>query len=191
MVHDSSSSGNTVFVEPKTVIGLGNRLAALDGRIREEEEKGFWLSSVLPLQSRNDVIDRLMAVLLKLDLALARGRYGQWLGAVPPRLEPEVDAPFHILELRHPLLVWQQRKEGGAPVVPVSVEVSEQFAGCCHYWTQYRWQNSDVEEHWFSCIDGQSRHVDSVQRQSLTPLVCASSCRHRRRTVASAEFVHV
>ncbi len=126
MVHDSSSSGNTVFVEPKTVIGLGNRLAALDGRIREEERRVLAELSAA-VAEQNEVIDRLMAVLLKLDLALARGRYGQWLGAVPPRLDAEADAPFHILELRHPLLVWQQRKEGGAPVVPVSVEVSEQL----------------------------------------------------------------
>ena len=126
MVHDSSSSGNTVFVEPKTVIGLGNRLAALDGRIREEERRVLAeLSAAVAEQI--DAIARLMAVLLKLDLALARGRYGQWLGAVPPRLDAQADAPFQILELRHPLLVWQQRKEGGAPVVPVSVEVSEQL----------------------------------------------------------------
>ena len=39
MVHDSSASGNTVFVEPKSVIDLGNRLADLDGRIREEEQR--------------------------------------------------------------------------------------------------------------------------------------------------------
>ena len=58
---------------------------------------------------------------------MARWRYGQWLGAIPPRLEARSDAPFQILELRHPLLVWQQRKEGGAPVVPVSIEVSEQL----------------------------------------------------------------
>ena len=126
MVHDSSSSGNTVFVEPKSVIGLGNRLAALDGRIREEERRVLAELSAA-VAEQNDAIALLMAVLLKLDLALARGRYGQWLGAVPPRLEAQADAPFQILELRHPLLVWQQRKEGGAPVVPVSVEVSEQL----------------------------------------------------------------
>ena len=126
MVHDSSSSGNTVFVEPKTVIGLGNRLAAIDGRIREEERRVLAELSAA-VAEQNDAITRLMAVLLKLDLALARGRYGQWLGAVPPRLEARSDAPFQILELRHPLLVWQQRKEGGAPVVPVSIQVSEQL----------------------------------------------------------------
>ncbi|NDD45032.1 MAG: endonuclease MutS2, partial [Synechococcaceae bacterium WB9_4xB_025] len=39
MVHDSSASGSTVFVEPRTVVDLGNRLADLEGRIREEEQR--------------------------------------------------------------------------------------------------------------------------------------------------------
>ena len=65
-----------------------------------------------------------MVVLLELDLALSRGRYGQWLGAVPPTLEASEDAPFTLKDLRHPLLVWQERKEQGPAVVPVSVDVS-------------------------------------------------------------------
>ncbi len=123
MVHDSSASGNTVFVEPKSVIDLGNRLADLDGRIREEEQRVLAeLSAAVAEQV--DGLQALMAVLLELDLALARGRYGQWLGAAPPRLEASAEAPFTLKDLRHPLLVWQERKEQGPAVVPVSVDVS-------------------------------------------------------------------
>ncbi len=123
MVHDSSASGNTVFVEPKSVIDLGNRLAEFDGRIREEEQRVLAeLSAAVAEQV--DGLQALMAVLLELDLALARGRYGQWLGAAPPRLEASAEAPFTLKDLRHPLLVWQERKEQGPAVVPVSVDVS-------------------------------------------------------------------
>ena len=38
-VHDSSASGSTVFVEPRSVLTIGNRLTDLEGRIREEERK--------------------------------------------------------------------------------------------------------------------------------------------------------
>ena len=123
MVHDSSASGSTVFVEPKSVIDLGNRLADLDGRIREEEQRVLAeLSAAVAEQV--DGLQALMVVLLELDLALSRGRYGQWLGAVPPRLEASENAPFALKDLRHPLLVWQERKEQGPAVVPVSVDVS-------------------------------------------------------------------
>ena len=123
MVHDSSASGSTVFVEPKSVVDLGNRLVDLDGRIRQEEQRVLAeLSAVVAEQV--DGLFALIAVLLHLDLALARGRYGQWLGAVPPQLEAASDAPFTLQNLRHPLLVWQERRERGSAVVPVSVDVS-------------------------------------------------------------------
>ena len=123
MVHDSSASGSTVFVEPKSVVDLGNRLADLDGRIREEEQRVLAELSAA-VADQVDGLFALMAVLLQLDLALARGRYGQWLGAVPPSLEASSDAPFTLQNLRHPLLVWQERRQQGPAVVPVSVDVS-------------------------------------------------------------------
>ena len=116
MVHDSSASGSTMFVEPKSVIDLGNKLADVDGRIREEEQRVLAELSAA-VAEHVEGLQHLMQVLLKLDLALARGRYGQWLGAVPPRLESAVDAPFELRTLRHPLLVWQERSEQGPPVV--------------------------------------------------------------------------
>ena len=123
MVHDSSASGSTVFVEPKSVVDLGNRLADLDGRIREEEQRVLAELSAAVAEQVDGLL-ALMAVLLDLDVALARGRYGQWLGAVPPRLEAASDAPFTLQNLRHPLLVWQERRQQGPSVVPVSVDVS-------------------------------------------------------------------
>ena len=123
LVHDSSASGSTVFVEPQVVITLSNRLAELDGRIREQQQ--LVLAELSAAVAEAGVsIGRLAEVLLQLDLALARGRYGQWLGGVPPTLHAEAAAPFSLQELRHPLLVWQHRRDHGEAVVPISVEVS-------------------------------------------------------------------
>jgi len=126
MVHDSSASGSTVFVEPRVVVDLGNRLADLEGRIREEEQRVLAELSAA-VAEEGEALERLGRVLLTLDLALARARYGQWLGAVPPRLEDDPEAPLLLQNLRHPLLVWQERREGGAAVVPISVEVTSQL----------------------------------------------------------------
>jgi DNA mismatch repair protein MutS2 len=123
MVHDSSASGNTVFVEPRQVVDLGNRLADLEGRIREEEQRVLAeLSAAVAVEG--EALTRLGGVLLVLDLSLTRARYGQWLGAVPPQLEADPEAPLVLHDLRHPLLVWQERRAGGGAVVPISVEVS-------------------------------------------------------------------
>ena len=123
LVHDSSASGSTVFIEPQAVIALGNRLADLEGRIREQEQKVLATLSAA-VAEHNASLEHLAEILLQLDMALARGRYGQWLGGVPPTLHAEPDSAFSLQELRHPLLVWQQKREQGAAVVPTSVEVS-------------------------------------------------------------------
>jgi len=122
LVHDSSASGSTVFVEPQAVIPLGNRIRELEGREREIELALLAeLSGLVGAEAA--ALDHLQSVLVRLDAGLARARYGAWLGAVRPELDPDPRAPFELRELRHPLLLWQERRDGGRPVVPVSVAV--------------------------------------------------------------------
>ena len=122
-VHDSSASGSTLFVEPRSVLSIGNRLVDLEARIRDEERKVLAELSALVAEEAPSLA-QVVRVLLQLDLALARGRYGRWLGGTAPVLQEQQDATFLFKELRHPLLVWQHKKAGGPAVVPISVEVS-------------------------------------------------------------------
>jgi DNA mismatch repair protein MutS2 len=126
LVHDSSASGSTVFVEPQAVIPLGNRIRELEGREREIEEAILAELSAL-VAAEAPALEHLQIILVRLDAALARARYGAWLGAVRPELLEEGDAPFELRELCHPLLLWQQRREDGQPVVPVNVAVGPQL----------------------------------------------------------------
>jgi DNA mismatch repair protein MutS2 len=124
LVHDSSSSGSTVFLEPQAVIPLGNRIRELEGEERELEEAVLReLSGLVGEQSK--ALQHLQGVLLRLEAALARARYGAWLGALRPEISPDHLAPWALEGLRHPLLLWQERKETGRQVVPVSVRVAE------------------------------------------------------------------
>ena len=124
LVHDSSASGSTVFLEPQAVISLGNRIRELEGEERELEEAVLQELSGLVGEER-EALDHLQAVLLRLEAGLARARYGAWLGALRPELSSNPLAPWALEGLRHPLLLWQARQEGGPPVVPVSVRVAE------------------------------------------------------------------
>lgn len=122
LVHDSSASGSTVYVEPQAVIPLGNRIRDAEGQERElERQVRSELSALVGEQA--DALGHLQQVLVRIDAGLARARYGQWLGAVRPELAETADAPFELRDLRHPLLLWQERREGGQPVVPVSISV--------------------------------------------------------------------
>ena len=122
LVHDSSASGSTVFIEPQAVIPLGNRIRQLEGQEREAEQAVLLELSGL-VAAELPALEHLQEVLVQLDAALARARYGQWMGAVRPELDGDPLAPLHLQDLRHPLLLWQERREGGAAVVPVAVRV--------------------------------------------------------------------
>ena len=126
LVHDSSASGSTVFVEPQAVIPLGNRIRDLEGREREIEAVILRELSGL-VGAEAPALEHLQAVLVLLDAGVARARYGAWLGAVRPELAASAAAPFELRELRHPLLLWQERREGGRHVVPVSVVVAPEL----------------------------------------------------------------
>jgi DNA mismatch repair protein MutS2 len=126
LVHDSSASGSTVYVEPQAVIPLGNRIRDAEGQERElERQVRSELSALVGEQA--EALGHLQQVLVQLDAGLARARYGQWLGAVRPELAEMAAAPFEFRDLRHPLLVWQERREGGRPVVPVTISVGPEL----------------------------------------------------------------
>ena len=118
-VHDSSASGNTLFIEPQAVVGLGNRIAELEAQELKEERRVLLQLSAAVAEEEESLL-AMQDCLARLDLGLARARYGAWLGAVKPSLGGEC---WQLKELRHPLLVWQERQEGGTAVVPVSLQI--------------------------------------------------------------------
>jgi len=122
LAHDSSASGSTVFIEPQAVVAIGNRVRDLEGQERDLEQQLLAELSGLVAADAEDLAV-LQQVISTLDFALARARYGQALGAVRPELAADPSAPFLLQHLRHPLLLWQERREGGHTVVPVTISV--------------------------------------------------------------------
>ncbi|HEY6963369.1 MAG TPA: hypothetical protein VI408_15900, partial [Gaiellaceae bacterium] len=99
IVHDASSSGQTVFVEPLAVVELNNRLAEAAAQAREEEERILRVLSA-SVAARADALRALVDAAARLDLALACGALSRgWRGA-PVEIGEEV----RVLGARHPLL---------------------------------------------------------------------------------------
>ena len=122
IVHDVSSTGSTYYIEPNAVVGLGNQLRQKERQEKREEEIILKGLSEKVAEVQLD-LERVLAVATILDLATARARYGLWLEANPPRFIEQKNETTTLRRLRHPLLVWQQRHEEGAEVVPIDVIV--------------------------------------------------------------------
>jgi DNA mismatch repair protein MutS2 len=101
VVHDTSSSGHTLFIEPLDALDVNNRLRTL--RIEEEREIARILAELSALVgSRAARAQTNLEVLADIDLVLARVRVAQGMDAIAPVVvdEPRVD----IRAGRHPLL---------------------------------------------------------------------------------------
>jgi DNA mismatch repair protein MutS2 len=101
IVHDASSSGATLFIEPLEALETNNRLRSL--RVQEEHEVArilAELSSLVGNQARQIEVD--IDLYVELDLACARATLADRMHAVPPQLVD--DALIDVHDGRHPLL---------------------------------------------------------------------------------------
>jgi DNA mismatch repair protein MutS2 len=123
IVHDVSSTGSTLYIEPNAVVSLGNQLRQAQRQEKREEEAVLKALTEKVAAVQED-LEQVLAVATILDLATARARYSLWLEANPPRfIEVEKGETVTLRRLRHPLLVWQQQHEDGQPVVPIDVQI--------------------------------------------------------------------
>ncbi len=101
IVHDTSSSGQTLFVEPLETLEANNRLRAL--QVQEQAEIARILAELSALVgSEAHQIATDVEVYVDLDLAAARARVADRMDAVAPALVDE--AVVAIRDGRHPLL---------------------------------------------------------------------------------------
>ena len=101
MVHDSSSSGQTLFVEPKAVVELNNEIRELE--IKEEIEIQRILAhlSALCADRREDILTD-YDTLIQLDVIFARGKFSVKHNCFPPKLIEEGE--LFLKKARHPLI---------------------------------------------------------------------------------------
>ena len=116
LIHDSSQSGATVFIEPAQVVDLGNELKQLT--IKEEQEVGRILAELSGLVgSYYDELQRIISILGHLDVIHAKAILAEEMSADEPRLNRR--GFVRLVNARHPLLQGD--------VVPIDIEVGERF----------------------------------------------------------------
>ena len=117
IVHDESSTGVTLFMEPLSIVQLENNLSELFSLEKQEVEK-ILLSLSLKLSPNLPVLERNLELLSHLDFVFAKAKLGKKMDGVRPSLEKE--KKLKLLDARHPLIPKDK-------VVPISIHIGEAF----------------------------------------------------------------
>jgi DNA mismatch repair protein MutS2 len=122
VVHDTSASGQTLFVEPMEVVELNNRYRELQAAERHEIERILRRLSSL-VGDEAEPIERTLEALAAIDLAQAKARYASAIRATQPVIvddSAENGRRVSLRKARHPLL-------DPATVVPIDLELGGGF----------------------------------------------------------------
>ncbi|MDR3206739.1 MAG: endonuclease MutS2 [Oscillospiraceae bacterium] len=117
LVHDVSSSGATLFIEPSSVVEMGNQLRELAIQEKNEIERILAELSAEAAAHGDDIAADYEA-LAALDLIFAKGKLSWQLEAGPPALTDRAD--ITLVRARHPLIDPKK-------VVPITVRLGREF----------------------------------------------------------------
>lgn len=117
MIHDQSSTGSTLFIEPQAIVNLNNKIRELG--LEEKKEIEAILAKLSALVSEETAsIKRDQEIMTALDLIFAKGRLALEQNATKPVFN--TDHIINIRKARHPLLDPKK-------VVPIDVRLGEDF----------------------------------------------------------------
>ncbi len=117
IVHDQSSTGATIFIEPQAIVNLNNELRELELEEKKEIQRILAELSANVSEHYKDLMNN-QELLLKLDVIFSRGKLSVMLNGTRPEINDR--GILDIRRGRHPLL----NKE---TVVPIDVSIGERY----------------------------------------------------------------
>ena len=120
LIHDSSATGSTIFIEPTAVFNLNNEIREL--KIKEEQE----IERILALLTQMvapiaESIEFGLKQIGAIDFAFAKGKYSLALNAFPPKFNTSKSEKYcNLKKARHPLIDPDK-------VVPIDIWFGKEF----------------------------------------------------------------
>jgi len=119
IVHGTSSSGATVFMEPLSVVEMNNDL------VRLQEEERVEISRILVeltdlIQASSKAIESAQSLCAYLEMVFAKARFGRDFDCIRPTFSPR--SLLSLVKARHPILEDNLRRAHGS-MTPVSLDI--------------------------------------------------------------------
>lgn len=119
IIHDSSSTGKTAFIEPTAVVEANNELRDLEQRQRREIIK-ILVSLADQIRPSYDDIEDAFRFLAMIDFTNAKAKLAHSMSGIKPDLQEEPMLEWE--EAKHPLLYFQFKSED-KEVVPLNAHL--------------------------------------------------------------------
>ena len=119
IVHDESSTGKTVFIEPQQVVEANNRIRELEGEERRERMRILLEITTMLRPEVLQILDS-ETFLGEVDFLRAKALFSIDLGAIVPDFADEPLLDWH--EAHHPVLLLTFRRQG-KNVVPLTIRL--------------------------------------------------------------------
>jgi DNA mismatch repair protein MutS2 len=119
VIHGSSSSGQTIFVEPMETIELNNEMARLLDEEQAEVHR-ILVAMTRAIAANAEALRLSAGILAEADAHQGIARFAQEMNCV----RPVFGAEFDLAAARHPLLEMRLRQQGGT-IVPLNVTLPE------------------------------------------------------------------
>lgn len=117
MIHDQSSTGSTIFIEPMAVVKLNNEIKELS--LKEQEEIELILKNLSILAGEHiEAIEENFHLLTNLDFIFAKGQLAKFHNGTKPTFNQ--NGYIRIRQGRHPLLDKHK-------VVPIDIHLGDEF----------------------------------------------------------------
>ncbi len=119
IVHDMSSSGATVFIEPEGIVPLNNKLKEIELNIEAEIRR---ILSELTAEAKqySYELSLTLDLLSEIDFILAKAKYSIAIGGTEPEIN--TDRIISLKNVRHPLLIKTLNN-----VIPNDVEIGKDY----------------------------------------------------------------
>jgi|LSQX01.3.fsa_nt_gb DNA mismatch repair protein MutS2 len=117
IVHDTSTSGSTLFIEPVSVVELNNQLRQLEAEEKREIQKILSELTALVNENLQDLYYNL-DIVVNLDFIFAKAKFSIELYGIQPKIN--TNGYINIRKARHPLLDDDK-------VVPIDIYLGDNF----------------------------------------------------------------
>jgi DNA mismatch repair protein MutS2 len=117
IVHDQSSSGATLFIEPQAIVTLNNELQEAKVKEKQEIERILIALTVQVAEVANELRQNVY-LLGELDFMFAKGRYSHELKASKPKMNDQ--GYIKLVKAKHPLIAQED-------VVANDIELGDQY----------------------------------------------------------------